>query len=178
MILFLSPQFNAIMIQFICHKLLKSINMKYFFIVLTVMLYGSVAHSQTAEDSVKSVINNMFTGMKTVDTILLKSCFADSMILQIITKNLEGKLVVKNAAVSGFIEFISNESPGSLDERITFDVVKVDGPLAIAWTPYNYYYMGQFSHCGVNSFQLVRFDGVWKIQYIIDTRRKQGCVEK
>ena len=150
--------------------------MKYFFIVLTVMMYGAVAKGQTAEDSVKSVINNMFTGMKNADPVLLKSCFADSMVLQTISRTKDGKLIVKNEAPSGFIVFVSKETPGNADERITFDVVKVDGPLAIAWTPYNFYYKGQFSHCGVNSFQLVRFNGVWKIQYLIDTRRKQGCV--
>ncbi len=149
--------------------------MKYFFIVLTVMMCGTTANSQTAEDSVKSVINNLFTAMKTADAVLLKSCFADSMVLQTISRNKEGKLVVKNETPSGFIDFVSKESPGNADERITFDVVKVDGPLAIAWTPYNFYYKGQFSHCGVNSFQLVRFNGEWKIQYLIDTRRKQGC---
>jgi len=54
-------------------------------------------------------------------------------------------------------------------------VVKIDGPLAIVWTPYKFYFNGKFSHCGVNSFQLVRFNGVWKIQYLIDTRRRAGC---
>ena len=151
--------------------------MKYFFIVLTVMIYGATTKAQTAEDSVKTVINNMFTGMKTADALLLKSCFADSMILQTISRTKEGKLVVRNEAPSGFIDYVSKESPGNADERITFDVVKVDGPLAIAWTPYSFYYKGQFSHCGVNSFQLVRFNGEWKIQYLIDTRRKQGCGE-
>lgn len=152
--------------------------MKYFFIVLTVIVSGNAAHGQSSEDSVKSVINNMFTAMKNADTGLLKKCFADSIVFQSIGRNKEGKLIVKNESASGFIDFISKESPGNADERITFDVVKVDGPLAIAWTPYNFYYKGQFSHCGVNSFQLVRFDGIWKIQYLIDTRRKQGCVEK
>ena len=151
--------------------------MKYFFIVLTLIVFGETSHGQTPEDSVKSVINKMFTAMKTADADLLKNCFADSIVFQTISRNKEGKLIVKNESASGFIDFISKETPGNADERITFDVVKVDGPLAIAWTPYNFYYKGQFSHCGVNSFQLVRFDGVWKIQYIIDTRRKQGCVE-
>ena len=163
------------MFQFSCHKILKSFNMKYFFIVLTVMLCVNNAHSQTSEDSVKAVINKMFTGMKNADPALLKSTFADSMVLQTLSRNKEGKLIVVNEEPSGFIDFISKEQPGNADERITFDVVKVDGPLAIAWTPYNFYYKGTFSHCGVNSFQLVRFNGEWKIQYLIDTRRKQGC---
>lgn len=149
--------------------------MKYFFIVLTVALCGFSAQSQTAEDSVKTVINNMFSAMKNADAPLLKSCFADSMVLQTISRNKEGKLIVRNEAAAGFIDFVSKEAPGNADERITFDVVKVDGPLAIAWTPYKFYYKGQFSHCGVNSFQLVRFNGEWKIQYLIDTRRRVGC---
>jgi len=61
------------------------------------------------------------------------------------------------------------------DERISFETIKIDGPLAIAWTPYKFYYEGKFSHCGVNSFQLVRVDNQWRIQYLIDTRRRQGC---
>lgn len=149
--------------------------MKYFFIVLTVMIVGNDLKAQTAEDSVKAVINRMFTGMITANAPMVKSCFADSMVLQTIARNKEGILVVKNDDPAGFIDFIRKESAGNADERIVFDIVKVDGPLAIAWTPYNFYYKGQFSHCGVNSFQLVRFNGEWKIQYLIDTRKKQGC---
>ncbi|MBI5858861.1 MAG: nuclear transport factor 2 family protein [Sphingobacteriales bacterium] len=149
--------------------------MKYFFILLTAALCSLYMKAQTAEDSVKAVINKMFTGMKNADVDLLKSSFADSMILQTIARDKEGKVFVRNETAAGFIDFISKEIPGNADEQIIFDVVKVDGPLAIAWTPYNFYYKGQFSHCGVNSFQLVRFNGQWKIQYIIDTRKRQGC---
>ncbi len=148
--------------------------MKYFLILLTMTLSVTMK-AQTAEDSVKTVITNMFSAMKNADPVLLKSCFADSMVLQTIGRDKDGKLVIRNEAPQGFIDFISKETAGNADERITFDVVKVDGPLAIAWTPYNFFYKGQFSHCGVNSFQLVRFNGVWKIQYLIDTRRKAGC---
>jgi Putative lumazine-binding len=150
--------------------------MKYFLIVLTVTVCGINTKAQTSEDSVKAVINKMFTGMKNADASLLKSCFADSMVLQTISRDKEGKLIVRNEKPADFIDFIKKESPGNADERITFDVVKTDGPLAIAWTPYNFYYKGKFSHCGVNSFQLVRFNGEWKIQYLIDTRRKEGCI--
>ncbi|MEM9869076.1 MAG: nuclear transport factor 2 family protein, partial [Bacteroidota bacterium] len=37
---------------------------------------------------------------------------------------------------------------------------------------------GTFSHCGINSFQMVNFGGEWKIIYLIDTRGKEGCLEK
>ncbi len=139
--------------------------------------FGNSVYAQSAEDSVKNVINKMLTGMREADTAMLKSCFADSMIMQTISRNKEGKLIVRNESPSGFISFIAKEAKGNADERIIFETIKVDGPLAMAWTPYNFYYKGQFSHCGVNSFQLVRFNGEWKIQYLVDTRRRQGCKE-
>ena len=149
--------------------------MKLFVLGLTLLVCGTTGHAQTAEDSVKTVINRMFTAMRTADTSLLRSCFADSMVLQTIGRDKAGNTVVRNEAPGDFIGVISKEQPGNADEQIRFETIKIDGPMAMAWTPYNFFYKGNFSHCGVNSFQLVRFSGTWKIQYIIDTRRRQGC---
>lgn len=149
--------------------------MKYFLIVLTVCTCGITARAQTAVDSVSAVINKMFAAMKSADGPALKECFSDSVVFQTISRNREGSVVVRNESAAGFVEQVSKAVPGSLDEQIVIESVKTDGPLAMVWTSYKFYYNGQFSHCGVNSFQLVRFNDSWKIQYIIDTRRKQGC---
>ncbi|WP_315814517.1 nuclear transport factor 2 family protein [Paraflavitalea speifideaquila] len=132
--------------------------------------------AQTSEDSVKAAVNQLFEGMKTANAALVKSAFADSAILQtIITRNKEGKTVIRNEAVGEFADFVGKQKAGAADERIQFETIKIDGPLAIVWTPYKFYFNGNFSHCGVNSFQLVRLNGQWKIQYLIDTRRKDKC---
>ncbi|MFN8305566.1 MAG: nuclear transport factor 2 family protein [Ferruginibacter sp.] len=149
--------------------------MKQVSILFAFLLIAVAGKAQTAEDSVKATINTLFTAMQTSNPDLLKSAFADSAILQTITRNKEGKTIVKTDAVADFANSISKLPKDAADERITFDVVRVDGALAIAWTPYKFYFNGKFSHCGVNSFQLVRFNGEWKIQYLIDTRRKAGC---
>lgn len=149
---------------------MKQLSILFLFLCFTVAV-----KAQTAEDSVKTTVNNLFTAMKNADAILLKSVFADSAILQTITRNKEGKTEVKTDEVAGFVEQITKLPKDAADERISFDVVKIDGPLAIVWTPYKFYFNGKFSHCGVNSFQLVRFNGAWKIQYLIDTRRRAGC---
>ena len=145
-------------------------------IILSVLVTGAamISYAQSAEDSVKAVVNNLFKAMKTSDAVLLISVFADSVILQTIETR-GGTTKVKTDAVAGFIESISKLPAGAADEQITFDVVKIDGALASVWTPYKFYYNGKFSHCGVNSFQLVRFNGEWKIQYLIDTRRRTDC---
>ncbi|HEY9363671.1 MAG TPA: hypothetical protein VIQ00_10445 [Chitinophagaceae bacterium] len=146
--------------------------MKFVFILLTFISFNSFA--QTAEENVRETINKMFFGMKNVDTEMLKNSFADSVIFQTIqSKN--GEVIIKNENMDEFFSFVGTQEKNALDEQITFGVVKVDGPLAIVWTPYKFYYNGKFTHCGVNSFQLVLMNGKWKIQYLIDTRRKEGC---
>ena len=91
--------------------------------------------------------------MKNADIGLLQSSFAYSVIFQTIAQGKEENTIVRNESVTGFIGFVSKQSSGACDERISFETIRIDGPLAIAWTPYNFYFNGQFSHCGVNSFQ-------------------------
>ena len=149
--------------------------MKCFLILLTVLLITTNIKAQSAEDSVKMVVNNMFAGMKNADAGLFKSVFSDSAIMQTISRDKEGKTIVVNESLQEFADFVGKLKKDSADERITFETIRIDGPLAIVWTPYNFYFAGKFSHCGVNSFHLVRFNNSWKIQYLIDTRRRQGC---
>ncbi|HEX8314931.1 MAG TPA: nuclear transport factor 2 family protein [Flavisolibacter sp.] len=142
-------------------------------LVLLIAIYFSItnASAQSAQDSVKAVITKMFAAMKNSDAASLKECFSDSAILQTMTR--AGK--IRNESITNFLSQIGSLPKDSADERISFETVKVDDGLAIAWTPYQFYYAGKFSHCGVNSFQLVRLNGSWKIQYLIDTRRRTGC---
>lgn len=150
--------------------------MKCFFILLTAVFFIiPPARSQTAEDSVRTVINQLFDAMRKSDAAGLKEVFADGAIMQTIGRTKEDGFIIVNDGVDKFAAAISKLPRDSADERISFESVKIDGPLASAWTPYKFYYAGRFSHCGVNSFQLVRLAGKWKIQYLIDTRRRQGC---
>lgn len=150
--------------------------MKLLFCLLMIAGVLPSANSQTTADSVKNVISDLFTAMKNSDATLLKTCFNDSAVLQALSKDKDGNLLVKNESVNSFATSIAKADKGSLDERISFDMIKIDGPLASVWTPYSFYYKDVFSHCGVNSFQLVRTKSGWRIQYLIDTRRKTGCL--
>jgi hypothetical protein len=150
--------------------------MRYFLIFLTSCFATIIVHAQSAEDSVRATVNKLFAAMKNADGKLLKTAFADSAILQTIAQDRQGRLRIVTENISEFAEFTDQLKKDSADERIRFETIKIDGPLAIVWTPYEFYFAGQFSHCGVNSFQLVRFNGEWKIQYLIDTRRRAGCL--
>jgi hypothetical protein len=129
------------------------------------------AGSATSEKEVKQVIQNMFYAMQQADTSLLKTCFSDKVIFQTILNKPEG-VVVKTESVNDFIQSIGKQTTNALDERIEFGAIQMDELMATVWTPYTFYYKGQYSHKGVNSFQLVKLKEGWKIQYLIDTRYK------
>jgi predicted ATPase with chaperone activity len=111
--------------------------------------------------------------MKNADPALVKSAFTENAVLQTITK--DG--TIKNDTIEDFITSISKFSKGDLDERIVIEAIHTDGNLASVFTPYSFYLKEKLIHCGANSFQLVKQNNVWKIQYIIDTRRKENCKE-
>ncbi len=151
--------------------------MKLSFLLCLLLFAGFNTKAQTTEDSVKAAITQLFNAMKNSDSASLVSAFTKNAVLQAIGKDAEG-LVAKNESVKDFAVSIGRATKGSLDERISFQTIKIDGPLASVWTPYSFYYNGAFSHCGVNSFQLLRTAAGWKIHYLIDTRRKAGCENK
>lgn len=154
--------------------MLKNIHKSAFLLLITTFIAGSVS-AQTAEDSIKAVINKMFLGMKDSDTVMVKSCFTESAVLQTFGKNKEGKTIITTETPGDFAKIIATIPKGAADEQIVFKDLKIDGPMAAVWTPFKLYFNGKFYSCGINSFQLVRLNNEWKIQYILDTRRKTNC---
>ena len=136
---------------------------------------GLKLQAQTDETAVKQVINNLFTGMKQSDTAMIRAAFSGVPILQTVARTREGQTLVRTEPIDSFLVSISRPHTETYDERISFGTIQIDGDLAMVWTPYKFYLGEKFSHCGVNSFQLVRLNNQWKIQYLIDTRRRQGC---
>ena len=155
--------------------MLNKLNKSFLLLLLSTVITGSAAYAQNAEDSIKTVINMMFTGMKNSDTVLVKSCFTETAVLQTFGKDKEGKTIITTDSPSDFAKFIATIPAGAADEQIVFKDLKIDGPMAAVWTPFKLYFNGKFYSCGVNSFQLVRLNNEWKIQYILDTRRKNNC---
>lgn len=151
------------------------LNKSFLLLLLSTVISSSAVYAQTAEDSIKSVINNMFIAMKNSDTVLLKTCFTESAVLQTFGRSKEGKTIITTETPGDFAKMVASIPAGAADEQIVFKDLKIDGPMAAVWTPYKLYFNGKFYSCGVNSFQVARLNGEWKIQYILDTRRKNNC---
>ena len=149
--------------------------MKNLLVILFSFILVFPAFSQSEETAVKAVIESLFDGMRAKNADQIAAVFSENAIMQTIETTGETG-VVKAGSVADFVNGIGGLSADTnLDERITDYQIKIDGPMATAWTPYEFYFNDKFSHCGVNSFQLVKMASGWKIVYIIDTRRKDGC---
>ncbi|HCM34488.1 nuclear transport factor 2 family protein [Chryseobacterium sp.] len=141
-------------------------------IIALLLLISISAFGQQNKD-IEKPIRNLFLAMKNADPELMKTVFTENAILQTITK--DG--TVKSDSIPDFVASVSKFSKDDLDERIIIEAIHADGNLASVFTPYSFYLKGKLSHCGANSFQLVKQSEEWKIQYIIDTRRKDNCKE-
>lgn len=143
------------------------------FIFYFLLFFISVpAIAQDPNDDIKQVITQLFKGMQESDSASVASVFMDGAIMQTIVNTKENKTIVKNELVNNFASSVGRQKKESLNEIIEFNDIKIDPPLAFVWTPYRFYYNGTFSHSGVNAFCLVKSSGGWKIQYIIDTRKR------
>jgi len=149
------------------------------YILLATLLISTLCRSQGAiEREVEGVIKTFFEGFHKADTVLMKQTMADQLVFQTAYKNKEQKDILKEDDVAGFIKAIGSGRPviEKWEERISSYSIQVDGNMANAWTEYEFWLDGKFSHCGVNSFQLFHDNGTWKIIYLIDTRRRLSCV--
>lgn len=131
---------------------------------------------QTPEESVEGAIRNFFEAFHAQDSASLRALVSPEIRMQTIGRSSSGEDSVRTVPFGNFLRSISS-IPDSVnfEERLRSVYVMVDGSLAQAWTPYEFWIDGQLSHCGVNAFHLFRDAGTWKILYIIDTRRREGC---
>lgn len=67
-----------------------------------------------------------------------------------------------------FAAGISDPEQG-FTERMWMPEVRVQGSLASVWAPYDFYVHGEFSHCGVDAFHLVRVGNEWRVQGLVYT---------
>ncbi|MBQ4821617.1 nuclear transport factor 2 family protein [Aquimarina sp. MMG016] len=136
----------------------------------------SKSEMNTYQDEVKQTIEEFFDGFHSGDTIKMKNTMDHNMVLLTITKTKSGGKKAITTDVQKFVTAIgSRPAEQKWNEKLLdFTIVANEG-IAQAWTPYEFYVNDNFSHCGVNTFQLYNDGESWKIISIADTRKREGC---
>jgi hypothetical protein len=141
--------------------------------LVPVFCFGQTQPSEEA--NVTEVINKLFTGMHNHDTVMVRSAFGEKVTLATVVRNREGKHVLRLEEFPDFIKSIGQPSSEIFTEEIWNLKIQIDGAFAQAWCDYGFYVGKNFSHCGVDAFQLIKTTEGWKIFNIADTRRRDSC---
>ena len=146
-------------------------------LVLAVLLALAPARvpAQAAPDSaILATVTRLFDAMRARDTAALRAVFDSGARLVSAGMTREGTPAVHVSTIEDFVRAIGGLTIVP-DERIFDPEVRQDGGLATVWTRYAFYADAQFSHCGVDAFQLVRTAAGWRVVALADTRQREGC---
>lgn len=146
------------------------------YLIFTFCFFSFIGFTQSEEESVKATINRFFEGMETNDTTKIRTTIdQEGAFLKSIASKKDGSTVMQNETIEGFFKQVNDVKDLKIKEQLLSFDIKIDGAMAIAWTPYKMFVNDKLSHCGVNVFTLIKRDNDWKIIGITDTRRREGC---
>ena len=152
----------------------KIILVGFFGLVLSSGLNGQ----STEEDkkAVYKVVETMFEGMRLGDSSMVAPLFTEDAEFFSSFTTKTGEKSLKKDGVQGWLDAIGTPHEQVWNEEWWEPSINVDGDFGHLWTPYAFYIDDTFSHCGVDSFHMVRdASGVWKVFHATDTRRRSGC---
>jgi hypothetical protein len=129
--------------------------------------------AKAARDSVVATVNEFFRAMTANDAEATRRVMlADG---QYYATRQDGDSVrIQRVTNASYFERIAG-SRDTMVERIWNPTVLVHGPIATVWAPYDIHRNGQFVHCGVDAFSLIRTAQGWQIAGIVFTMEPKGC---
>ncbi|HEY7471733.1 MAG TPA: nuclear transport factor 2 family protein [Gemmatimonadota bacterium] len=136
---------------------------------------GRALAQSDEEAAVMAVVTALFDAMRAGDSTALRATLHPGATAATASVRDGVPTLERETSLDGFVQAVGTPHEGVWDERIRDAEVEVDGTLATAWMKYAFYVGENFSHCGVDAFQLFKSADGWKIFHIADTRRREGC---
>ncbi len=129
------------------------------------------------ENQVHDLVDHMFQSMEQKDTAALRKCFTPGVQFTTFSYDSKGNSRAKGVYLNDFLRQVSLIGEYDVEEKLTAWQCFIDDGMASVWAPYEFYFDKKFTHCGVNSIQVIKVQNEWRINQITDTRRKQDCVD-
>ena len=149
--------------------------------VLAAALLASSAAAQTAparaaeERAVLAVVNKLFDAMRAGDSAAVRAIVHPNAKLFRFGGPAGAAPTMGADSIDVFVRAVGRPHAEPWNESISNERVFIDGPLAVVWADYWFFAGSNFSHCGVDAFQLFKGPDGWKLASIADTRRREGC---
>ena len=152
--------------------------MRLFFALSLALLFAAAPAPAQAPDparqAVLTPVHQLFEAMRKGDSAGVRAAFHPQAFLATAVVK-KGVPTLEVDTVDAFVRAVGTPHDELWDERVISEKVEIDGPLASVWTEYAFYAGDQFSHCGIDAFQVARTSEGWRIIALTDTRRKDGC---
>ena len=147
--------------------------MKKLFLLLLVSISIHIQAQQLSEEeAVKAVVNQFFQSLEERDTVLLKQVAEVDGQIWTLAKRRD-TLRTSHRPFRDDVQRLK-DMPNVTEEPYSF-TIHVHKGIAMAWVPYEFRIRGEFSHCGVDVFTLMKKEGSWKIVTVAYTVEKEGC---
>ena len=118
----------------------------------------SCLYAQNNEErAVIAAAQGIFDAMEALD----EEAFRDSMVPEGFLLSVSSG-TTRRTTRDQFAESLGSRTTPII-ERMWDPEVRIDGPLATLWTAYDLYRGDEFSHCGTDTFQLVKTTDGWKV---------------
>jgi hypothetical protein len=125
------------------------------------------------EEAVRHLAETFLGALSAADTASLSTLLApDAMIYRVVEG--EGGGTIGATTREAFLSGLGGDNR-SLLERMWEPTVLIQGRVAMVWTPYDFHLNGQFSHCGIDVFNLLKDQGGWKVTSITYNVIREGC---
>jgi hypothetical protein len=145
-------------------------------ILVTVLVFASIVFSQPKPvdppnpAGPEATVQKLFDAMASRNADYARTLFTPDAALFSLGANGQAKRM----PLDDFMKVLGSGT-AEWKERMWDFKVLVHGPIAVVWGPYDFHLNGVFSHCGYDSFSLLKTGEGWKITYISDTRETEGC---
>ncbi len=132
-----------------------------------------VADQSEDVEAVLAPINDLFAAFETGDAAaMLEVVYPDGRVTASGTLPTGGP-TLRQRSWTQFAERVKTGAP--FQETIFDPGIKVDGDIALVWAPFVVRVAGKVSNCGVDHFDLVRENGVWKVMNLTFSTRTTDC---
>jgi hypothetical protein len=125
------------------------------------------------EKEVVQVASRFLQALSQTDTATLSGLLTPRAMIYSVREGEDGPSV-RTVSRGAFLESLGNEDQRLL-ERMWDPTVRVDGRVAMVWTPYDFHLNGEFSHCGIDIFTMLRGEEGWQVASITYNVVREGC---
>ncbi len=142
--------------------------------LLSTHLFAQTEATDAERAAVLSTVDAFFTALASSDRAGLENTTYMGSVFVASTMDSAGQVSNSARTRRDFIAALSDRRASRLERYWNPTVLVRDG-IALFWAPYDFHIDGDFSHCGIDSFQLLRSEGRWKIASSSYTIQRENC---